>query len=149
MTKEQVKRFEAKFDRHPILCSPWKASLDKYGYGKLTVDGRTVKAHRLAYELYKGPIPEGLLVMHTCNMTECVNPLHLETGTPSQNTLYSVKSGRHFRARGSLCAAAKLRECHVYEIRASGLSVKALSKLYNVSTAQISRIKKRLRWAHL
>lgn len=58
-------------------CWPWTART-REGYGRYTTLGRTWQAHRLAYELTVGPIPDGLTIDHLCLNTLCVNPAHLE-----------------------------------------------------------------------
>ena len=60
------------------------------GYGKVKIDGRMVAVHRLAYELFVGPIPEGLELDHLCRVRDCANPEHLEAVTHAEN----VRRGR-------------------------------------------------------
>ena len=64
------------------------------GYAKLRVQGVYKRAHRVAYEAYIGPIPEGMLVLHRCDIRHCVNPEHLFVGTAKQNTDDMIKKGR-------------------------------------------------------
>jgi len=66
-------------------CWLWCGGLDSRGYGQLGVDGVTLRAHRVAYEAYVGPIPEGLELDHLCRERRCVNPDHLEPVTRSVN----------------------------------------------------------------
>jgi hypothetical protein len=58
------------------------------------MNGKTILAHRLSYQLFKGPIPDGLHVLHKCDVTECVNPEHLFVGTNLENITDSVSKGR-------------------------------------------------------
>lgn len=74
-------------------CWVWRGALDDLGYGRFSV-GRTgsspfrrqVRAHRYAWELDRGPIPEGLVIDHLCGRRSCVNPDHLEPVTIEENT---------------------------------------------------------------
>lgn len=70
-------------------CWLWKGPLQKHGYG--AIGGRL--AHRVAYELLKGPIPEGLQLDHLCRVRPCVNPEHLEPVTPKTNCLRGFGPG--------------------------------------------------------
>lgn len=82
-------------------CWIWQAWCDKpSGYGRFHLDGRMARAHRVAYQLFVGPIPEGLEVDHLCFVTSCVNPAHLEAVTSHENILRSNNmAARHLRAR--------------------------------------------------
>ena len=66
-------------------CWNWTACIAKNGYGKLGVDSKTRYAHRISYELAKGAIPDGLLILHTCCNRKCVNPKHLYAGDYQMN----------------------------------------------------------------
>ena len=78
-------RFWAKIDAWTTDgCWNWTACLTN-GYGHLWVAGRTVRAHRFAYELLVGPIPEGLVIDHLCRNHACVRPDHLEPVTQAVN----------------------------------------------------------------
>lgn len=84
-------------------CVVWMGSLDGYGYGKIYVDGRMVKAHRYAWEREHGPIPDGAMIDHTCWQRDCVNTDHLRLATRSQNgqNRAGARSGRkHDLPRG-------------------------------------------------
>lgn len=94
-----VERFWAKVKKTPT-CWPWTACQNSSGYGVLRVDGKLVLAHRFAYELLVGPIPEGLELDHVkergCRHRHCVNPAHLEPVTRQVNQLRSDSpSGRN------------------------------------------------------
>lgn len=66
-------------------CWLWQANIDIYGYAIVKVDGKNRKAHRVAYELFIGPIPEGHDADHLCRVRHCVNPLHIEPVTSAEN----------------------------------------------------------------
>ena len=68
-------------------CWPWRAFRDRDGYGQFHGGGGTAFAHRTAYELAIGPIPDGLQIDHLCRNRECVNPLHLEAVANVVNVL--------------------------------------------------------------
>lgn len=77
----------------PNGCIEWQGALNK-GYGFIHSGGKNIAVHRLAYELYKGPIVDGLYVLHKCNNPKCSNPDHLYLGTPKQNSRDRWISGR-------------------------------------------------------
>lgn len=79
----------------PAGCWEWQRSKDNVGYGTFKdVTRKTHKLHRLMYQLYKGSIPEGMLVCHTCDNPACCNPDHLWVGTQKDNIRDCVVKGR-------------------------------------------------------
>lgn len=82
-----IQRLEAKLERRPNGCWNWTGLLDRDGYGKMKVDGKTVRPHRFAYENARGPIPCGLELDHLCRNPRCANPDHLEAVDTRTNTL--------------------------------------------------------------
>jgi hypothetical protein len=66
-------------------CWIWTGSVNERGYGRLSIDGKPRRVHRIAYELMVGEIPEGLELDHLCNRRACVNPWHLEPVTHAVN----------------------------------------------------------------
>lgn len=75
-------------------CWEWIFNKNHKGYGQLTKHGKRIKAHRLSYEAFHGPIPDGLMVLHSCDNPPCCNPAHLRVGTAKDNMADAVKRGR-------------------------------------------------------
>ena len=75
-------------------CWPWNGVCDQHGYGRIHFMSSKVKAHRVSYEMMNGPIPDGLLVRHTCDNPNCVNPKHLCVGTQKDNMRDASDRGR-------------------------------------------------------
>jgi hypothetical protein len=129
-------------------CRNWLAyCCKKGGYGQFRLNNKTNGAHRIAYEITKGVIPEGLHILHSCDNRKCVNPEHLSTGTPQDNMTDMVNKNR--QCKGILNGQSKLTEAQVLEIRASDKTQRALAKIYNVSHRLIWNIKNNTAWNHL
>lgn len=75
-------------------CWIWTGGRSRDGYGKVKRYRKTIRAHRMFYEYHTGPIPEGLVVMHSCDTPLCVNPKHLKCGTHLENEEDKDRKGR-------------------------------------------------------
>jgi len=124
----------------------WQGGKTSAGYGGFWIDGKTVGAHRYAYEMKHGPIPDGL---HVCHKYEVlgrhnVNPDHLFLGTISDNNKDAAKKGR--TAYGEANGQRKLTEAQATEIRTSTETGAILASRYNISETVISKIKRGTAW---
>ncbi len=81
-------------------CWLWLGTANKRGYGAISRDGQRIMAHHGTYELYVGPIPEGLELDHLCRNPRCVNPLHLEPVTHAENVARGTKAQQTHCKRG-------------------------------------------------
>lgn len=139
-------RIAGRTERMPSGCLEWRGAVGRNGYGKLVFRGRVTSAHRVAYELAHGPIPQGQLVLHRCDNRVCLEPAHLYLGDHAQNMRDMDERGRRARGRA---AGGKLTPEEVIAIRnalATGAVGRHLAKQYGVSTAQISLIKNHKQW---
>ena len=76
-------------------CRIWRWSKYPNGYGRIKLRGRATTAHRVFYELVRGPVPEGLVLDHLCCRKDCCNPWHLETVTSLENSAREWRSRRY------------------------------------------------------
>lgn len=137
-------------------CWNWNGRLVGKGYGMIGLGGKGAKqvlVHRLAYQMHKGEIPDGMVVMHKCDNPRCVNPDHLDAGTQSQNIKDAFARGRKINLpsglKGESHGASKLTSDQVLMIRASTDSYKNLALSFGVSRSAIERIKYRKTWSHI
>ncbi len=75
-------------------CWRWTGEKRTGGYGYIEVAGKAMRVHRVAYEVLVGPIPKGLVVMHSCDQRDCINPAHLSLGTIADNNRDMRRKGR-------------------------------------------------------
>lgn len=130
-------------------CWGWKGYTTR-GYGRVHTNGNSLAAHRVSYELFVGPIPEGLLVCHKCDNPSCTNPQHLFLGTSIDNIKDRGSKNRH--AHGSNIPWTHLTEDDVLRIRqlfAEGKSRFEIAQIFNVDADNVYRIAHGDRWKHV
>ena len=114
---------EERFWRHVDKagdCWLWTKAVDSRGYGRFGLKGANaggwVLAHRYAFQLTRGPIPDGMHVCHTCDVRNCVNPDHLFLGTALDNMRDMIAKGRQrftgIKAAQEAAAAWRLARTH-------------------------------------
>jgi hypothetical protein len=148
-------------------CWEWQGNRVKEGgYGRFRYGGKTNLTHRLSYEMHTGPIPEGLMVLHTCDNPGCVRPDHLYIGTAKDNADDREERDRsqtgdfHYTrreperaARGERINTARLTEDKVRIIRerydAGGVTQTELAQEYGVTQRAIWMIVRRKSWRHV
>lgn len=93
-------RLTSRLLRKPNGCLEWTGSTNEAGYGRISIDGKTLRVHRLAWELANGPIPEGIVVCHTCDRPPCCDVTHLFLGTQIENIAdMDIKERRGIRRK--------------------------------------------------
>jgi len=159
MREEVPERFWSKVQRTED-CWPWKASTDGRGYGHFmlptgTSQGRLVKAHRFAWELTFGSIPNGLCVLHRCDNPSCVRPDHLFLGTLGDNARDMVAKGRFVMPKqphGEQHSQARLTESNVHLIRRTyelrNMTMQVLARQYKVGLTTVFDVLHRKTWTH-
>lgn len=146
-------------------CILWMAGKDHNGYGLIRAGGnRKLLAHRAAWIVHFGTIPDGLYVCHSCDVPACINPAHLFLGTHTDNMRDMSTKGRAATGqrnasqfspqsvpRGEKNGLSKLTNRDVVLIReAAGFMIlREMSAMFGVSNAAIVSVVKRKTWTHI
>jgi hypothetical protein len=149
-------RFWEKVDKSGD-CWLWTARVDREGYGQFTADRHPDGAHRVAWTLAYGPIPDGMDVLHRCDNRPCVRSTHLFLGDQVANNADMVSKGRNRGVAGELHPRSKLTTAQVQEIRAAYAGRYRpqidrrieLASRFGISTQQIIAIQLGNAWRHL
>jgi hypothetical protein len=129
-------------------CWYWNGSIDNLGYGRFgSAEAETgeIKTHRISWVLFNGrPIPAGKMVLHSCDIRNCVNPEHLSLGDQLENMGDMVRRGRHkvtpmFGEDNPQAKLTNEKVRAIREDRAKGMSHSALANKYGVAQMTINR----------
>lgn len=118
------------------------------GYGLMQFNKRTSSAHRVSYQVFKGPIPKGLVVRHGCDNPGCINPDHLSLGTQADNVADREARGRR-NVKGAQIGTSKLTAEEALAIKKSHEPLSVLAERYGVDRSNISAIRRGKSWKHL
>lgn len=128
-------------------CWEWGGGMYPNGYGRTSIRGRSMRAHRVSWLLANGTIPTGLHVCHRCDNRRCVRPDHLFLGTAQENIDDKVSKGR--QAAGRRHGSSRLTESDVIDIlslHAFGAKGVVLAREYGVGQSTVSRIVRGHHW---
>lgn len=133
----------------PTGCWEWTGGLQPSGYGQLVISivpkqPQTVYAHRLAYETWVGPIPDGKNVCHRCDNRLCINPEHLFVGTDADNVADKLAKDRQPHGDGH-CNAVLTTDI-VDQLRSGQLSIKQAAADLGLSESHLYRVRKGVHW---
>lgn len=131
-------------------CWEWQATVNRpqsrhssRGYGRFSLSGRDRVAHVVAYEMFVGPVPPGMRVLHECDNPPCVRPDHLKLGTQRQNCLDASARGRLRGRRGPKKVSAE-QEQQMLALRRAGRSQSQIAKVVGLSQTGVSAALRRL-----
>ncbi len=139
-------------------CWLWNGDKkSKAVYGQIGMGGKGAPlklVHRLSYEMHKGPIADGLMVMHACDTPRCVNPDHLSLGTNSDNIRDAVRKGRWKAIPPMHCGEdqhnSKLTAEDVIFIRQNlDIPSKELAARFGTNISSIQKVRRRKTWKHV
>lgn len=131
-------------------CLLWTGAYFTKGYGCLTLPvkpWKNVRAHRAAWEVENGPIPDGMLVLHKCDTRGCIRPDHLWLGTNDENMADMAAKGR--AVKGEQLHNAKLKESDIPQIRADCRRHEDIAADFGISDSVVWAIKHGLTWRHV
>lgn len=151
--KTLEERFFAKVLPEPMSgCWLWTGTTTVFGHGQIwggPERKRRILTHRLSWELHRGPIPKGGLVLHSCDVPACVNPDHLSIGDYSKNTKDAYERGRAVPTGGERNGMAVLTKEQALAIKLDTSHVDEIAAKFGVSRWTVYSIRSGKRWGCL
>lgn len=123
-------------------CWLWTGGT-REGYGRIMLNWKRYSTHRISWEIHNGKIPNGLCVLHRCDVPKCVNPKHLWLGTTNDNNKDRARKGRSVGLCSSKNGNSVLKESDMYKIfqmRGKNMPYHKIAKHFNVDTTTIWHI---------
>ncbi|MBI4672784.1 MAG: HNH endonuclease [Chloroflexi bacterium] len=163
MCEEHTKQRFLKYVKvAPTGCWEWAGARTRDGYGTIKIHGKQRRANRVGYEIYRGAIPDGLLVCHTCDNSSCVRAEHLWLGTARDNRYDAMQKGRIARGnrhgththpesvlRGERHVRAKLTLGQVEQIQEmckQGAPQRVVAQVFGISRGHVGHIVRGESW---
>ena len=154
ITVELIERFSEKWELNKDnKCWEWNGATHSKGYGQIKrPKTRTqIPAHRLSYLIYRGEIPDGMLVCHSCDNPKCVKPSHLFLGTYQDNSQDMAKKNRHlFGERNNKSKLTREKVLAIHRLyHEEGVSQGKIAKSFGIGQATVWKILHGIRWKHV
>ena len=147
-----IGRLERQTTKIESGCWLFNGVKTKNGYGRIRINRRFEPVHRAAWEIFRGPIPERMLVLHKCiGQRNCWNPEHLYIGTNADNSRDMIEQNRLPPQYGEFNPRSKLTNAEVLEIRGNtdGWTYAQIGEMYGITRSAVGHIRRRTLWTHL
>lgn len=144
--QKDINRFNKSYNKISSGCWEWNLYINPDGYGMIKVrncNPKSMRAHRLSYLMFKGDIPKGMVVMHLCDNRKCVNPNHLNIGTPKDNNIDMHNKKRWCDRNGEnhpMCKLNNDQVKHILNLYKLGKRQIDIANLFNVTQSNINKI---------
>lgn len=146
------RRLLARIKKTDAGCWEWTGAKCYAGYGKMYANRKARDTHRIAYEVFCGPIPDGMYVCHRCDNPPCVNPEHLFLGTPKANQQDMRDKGRAVHLKGEAKSSAGLTDADVLRLRkmfGGGVKRSEIATTFGLDETTVTHIATGKIWKHL